>query len=567
MTKFKYLLIIWALSQEILMQENTTHNGVLVKRVQHIHEIKARMIIHIDNQENIEHIQDQLRILGTSMETFKEVINLHDETKTEPAITHKIHHFETKRNDLIRKLTDNERRQNRDRENNSRNKRALIGIIGETSKFLFGTATENQVNAIKQDTLHLEVKVAKLNFEMQDLKTLVDKTIEITSALNRQMMDMVHNINQIKSFITAWTTLETLLDTLEEIEMAIADNSKMMTEINIGNLETALTHQLKTQIIEEANRIFNQFEVPCKQTELKQCINIIRSDRNHIILNLYLAKPNNITEYKLEKFPTVNNAGETVMLESLTKQIKIDADTNRTVKFASCRIIQNNDKFCFDRIPIPTLTKTEECTQDLITGNRNNFRQNCKYKTMNLNYTYVNSANNIYYVFFPHETTYKLTCGRHTTPLSNVKGLLILSPPCKLETPQLYLTTILTNNNTHIQVNTSLPKIVPFEQLINKLIKNQNETTTSETDIGSEINQTKELSTIWSWNHKTEIPTNSGIIIGTGTLLVLILASVLITIAVLKLKSKIKTDKENPPGTVNLTINEKREDSSGSSDI
>ncbi len=109
----------------------------------------------------------------------------------------------------------------------ARSKRGLLNIIGSASKYLFGTATEDDIRDLREHYNHVlsyaahnhrvinlnYKKIAKLEFH---LTKLLDHSNESTSMLNKALQ----RPDQITEFLLVYQTLhviETILSSVSEV--------------------------------------------------------------------------------------------------------------------------------------------------------------------------------------------------------------------------------------------------------------------------------------------------------------------------------------------------------------
>lgn len=348
----------------------------------------------------------------------------------------------------------------------SRRKRGLINLVGYVNNFLWGQATQSQIDEIHENTdtvkfsvNQLNVKTTHLEHEIEHtLKYLRDtiKMLENSLSNSEYQMTMLHIIEDISS------TLKTLLNFAIETENRIALVNNQMISL--------ITHQQMVQVISEGEKLFNlQFPFDMKNfmnNSYYKYNNVLRtfatqSPDTFLIAVPFVSIKEPYSLYSLDAFPT-QNTYKKFITPVVKKYIARSAhDMTLTDNLDSCARLQQI-YLCDNQIE--KLSHRNSCEIALIDNNTQQIRLHCKYIPISLpkNYYAVKMPES-WFIYFVEKTQGLISCPNKRNSKIEIFHLLNkLMAPCNLRTSKVTFSTTQTKNFNVTQTPAFTIPIVPL---------------------------------------------------------------------------------------------------------
>ena len=192
--------------------------------------------ITADIKWNLDHIDDDYYIIGSLKRTVK-------------SFSHEFHKLFNELNDFLDYIT------NQRPYNNLRVKRGALNFMGTLSNYLFGTATQNQIDAIHEqiNNLHLmsERERQMLNVHSTILNSTMREMRSLQAGITRLEMASVLTRKVIREFSVKTRKIneaEKLLEALLHLQLAIFDINHDILNLKLG-LQDMIEAKLSTFII------------------------------------------------------------------------------------------------------------------------------------------------------------------------------------------------------------------------------------------------------------------------------------------------------------------------------
>ena len=335
----------------------------------------------------------------------------------------------------------------------TRQKRGLINAFGTLSKFLFGTATEADINYLNDKIINLtevinnNAKVLSTTVQYNNLQT---KTInKITVALNDVEKQLENVANNLIDIIKIDLFLDNVLFEANSFVNLVRNhlNDLALTAKNIFSINLITPNDL-LQVIYNAQTKFHLYPIFALDN-LLQYYTILKAffDHGHIIIEIpFGSQSDKINLYHFFPFPTFanhtpviwNRPSQYVALSNATLSYAIvPTDILQLCTHTEHLYLCNSDFFEWRHSIL-----NDECLYQYLLTQGPDFPA-CSYLPFLSSSPVVYKSSTSSYIFFNQSTSGTLNCHNGTTPTSPLRGNVVVLPSCSLSTPvvNIYATT------------------------------------------------------------------------------------------------------------------------------
>jgi 3-dehydroquinate dehydratase len=305
---------------------------------------------------------------------------------------------------------------------NNRQKRGLLNILGETSKFLFGTATEEDIKRVgksiedglnevkgtlKITTTNIENQITSIINDTQRIANMIKNTDTAIQALtNHVMLAEIYNNIEI--------TLNSIHFTILQMHQIDFDIRTGLTPLIIKNMDFS---DIKTRIAQEYSEemiLLNEFQIK------------ISDNKFMYILNIPLIKNEKYKAEQIVPFPTIYKNTSILLNEKaqkffLTKgSFVIDNDDNDCYK--------KNRTVCNIHNSINNMeTYPHSCYSELLSKDTS---EQCNYVTTSLETHMINLCKK-WIIFSAKPTTTTLVCKKEIS-IEILENVTIIPQHCSV---------------------------------------------------------------------------------------------------------------------------------------
>ena len=254
------------------------------------------------------------------------IITSHEATLEEISITllKKLKHIEVKYNSLNQVYGPRK----------SKKKRGLINVVGDMEKYLFGTATSDDVKRIEKLVMKMKDGNAKVLHAVGSLEVVVEKEVERseflmnqTKLLNRQMlhlttdiMKITKSVKQIQQDLRIEQVIQSFMQLLHQIALGLDTLEKDISQF-LQDLDKAKANLLSSTLI-APEELRNITRAVCKKLPPGKLCNFENTETGYLTLyqetkTKILALPDGAKCVRLQV--AINDISSTMQLWKITK--------------------------------------------------------------------------------------------------------------------------------------------------------------------------------------------------------------------------------------------------------
>lgn len=358
-----------------------------------------------------------------------------------------------------------------------RNKRGLLNVFGEGLKFLFGVATEEDVQKVNEKIKRNNLNIHLSKYKITAITSKVNELINHTSDSIKVIQDKVNEIHDLQTlasylnqYNTAWATLST------EAEFLYINSIILEQKINLLQKGIVISDILRkeelTQLIKEGHREFPNLIFPIsnitKQNFPKylEIVTLVPTESNYqYLLKIPFVRRTKFELYELHPFPTFT-INKMPVIPVIKKFI---AKANNRELFKIYPSSKNFKKYSYDN---ETYFLDSDSSNDISNLNL------CEIKVLEklsqpkilefCNYTKIELTGGIYsinlngwYIFFESETPASIKC-THEEYFADLVHFNYFPPECTIKTKYNTFTSSLNHYFTSINNTGFQPKIINY---------------------------------------------------------------------------------------------------------
>ena len=350
-----------------------------------------------------------------------------------------------------------------------RPKRGLINIGGEILKTLFGTATDEDLQTLTDQTRAslqgLSHTMTIFGIDLVEMHSNMNRLLTHVRLIISQMEKFEENINQLDVFFKLSQTVQFTADYIEQLLIIFNKYETSITFMDNGILSKLITHSVLKTAISEARNKFPELDFPF--TFSSQNISLIYSflhvEKTKVpfqyLIPLPLVSKETYKHFNVSPFVTLDHSQNPVQPKNLRSPLIVDSTFSKILviisESESCWKAQDI-LLCVHVQELPPSSNSDFCTLQLISGNN---PSDCLYEQLPEKNIYVTNRAFQKFIFIRKPTTCAITCGSTDPHLLPRQGLIILNSPCKFISQELEIDTI----KTQVEIKKLDNILIPFE--------------------------------------------------------------------------------------------------------
>ena len=318
----------------------------------------------------------------------------------------------------------------------SRRKRGLFNFMGEVHKFLWGTATVGDVDALRAlvdaHKQRIDVNsglIVSQSLKLKEIKHILTKASDQVELLTQRLNDL-YTISVFDSLIAALYNQVTYYSNLFH---------QLITNFNLLNRgivnPTLLPYSTLFGIVEYAITVEGLMPaVPLANVE--DYYSLIRVDfiDDDVLLYLPFVGSDSFTHSRIIPFPSMVDE-KPVILVDVSRDVLTSHD-GKLIANPESNMLNDCKKSKGNQICLPQkinfVERTDSCESRII--DRASDLSNCHFKYVNLDYVVRESIQDTTYLFFPQKRPVIVSCPDTDPQPTNGLGRLVLSAECTIST-------------------------------------------------------------------------------------------------------------------------------------
>ena len=332
-------------------------------------------------------------------------------------------------------------------------KRALIDAGGMLLKAVFGTATSQDTEALKQQIINTTELVlqtdTRITLEAEEMKTAIKQIIVTAEKQNLIQENLLDKITETQTIVMTLAQIKSMINYLNAI---ITDYRITLNTIHSHYVPLIFTHPQIIKLFNQAQKLFPKYEIPIDPAnstieELHKYLEMKQTDTEYmyaLIVPLVEKQPYELIE--MAAMPIKNAEGSLFMTTNLEKFMGISETNFFTTndKLRDCKEIKKT-KVCKAPLKMMDIKTENSCTKNIYY----NSTKSCTFQPVKIDNIYTIRLQDHWFVFISKPITAVLQCNEEKV-VKDFIGIVEVKPHCTFETKHLTLTSIKHSNSEKI---------------------------------------------------------------------------------------------------------------------
>lgn len=345
---------------------------------------------------------------------------------------------------------------------NTRIKRGLINLVGYGMKFLYGTATSDDIESVKtmiyEHNTNIHSQVLQLDLKVDKLGDILSNAVDVISQLRNTLNNVSNARSKFIEFYNLIQTLEEMNTELHFLSIRTDHLNDDVVRMQKGEIPSFFTYENLKEIITHAKTKFQTLDFPIILQEDATYVELtnlnvlkIKQTKNNYLFVLEVPlvhRQHDYQLYHLHEFPILSNHND-VLITEIDNYLAISSKGYIKINIQKCSHSKPNNIFvCNNDFPIFS-KKSPSCSLNII---ENNSLTNCSFKKINLSFgLYSKKINDIFYVFIEKTMNAVIACdGNDPSTIETFTNdhILVIRESCSLKTKYFHIQNTKISNYT-----------------------------------------------------------------------------------------------------------------------